>query len=125
MTGRPAKRFRFRASAGHVVGVSVGAYRLHAMVAATAGTTGAGSDARSRVADMAGTLVAGWHDLEVILAFAGCELDTGAFELRRSRRVSTLHVSDDAKAKRAVDRSVPTRSRRSAWAVADAGRETP
>ncbi|GAA4093448.1 ROK family transcriptional regulator [Nonomuraea soli] len=31
--GRPAKRFRFRASAGHVVGVSIGAYRLFAMVA--------------------------------------------------------------------------------------------
>ncbi|WP_084964515.1 ROK family transcriptional regulator [Thermoactinospora rubra] len=31
--GRPAKRYRFRASAGHVLGVSIGAYRLHAMAA--------------------------------------------------------------------------------------------
>ena len=36
---------------------------------------------------MASTLVAGWHDLGVILAFAGCELDTGAFELRRDGSV--------------------------------------
>ncbi|MFD0469569.1 hypothetical protein ACFQ0B_15600 [Nonomuraea thailandensis] len=30
--GRPARRFRFRAAAGHVVGVGVGASRLRAMV---------------------------------------------------------------------------------------------
>ncbi|MEU7891955.1 ROK family protein [Nonomuraea sp. NPDC049152] len=35
--GRPAKRFRFRASAGHVVGLSIGGYRLHAMGADLSG----------------------------------------------------------------------------------------
>ena len=39
---------------------------------------------------MASTLVAGWHELEVILAFAGCELDTGAFELRRDGSVVAM-----------------------------------
>ncbi|MEU7983604.1 ROK family transcriptional regulator [Streptosporangium canum] len=36
--GRPAKRFRFRTSARKVVGLSVGAYRLHAMTADLGGT---------------------------------------------------------------------------------------
>ncbi|MBB6345330.1 putative NBD/HSP70 family sugar kinase [Nonomuraea muscovyensis] len=36
--GRPAKRFRFRASAGHVVGVGIGASNLRAMVADLNGT---------------------------------------------------------------------------------------
>ncbi|GAB3976856.1 ROK family transcriptional regulator [Actinoallomurus acanthiterrae] len=31
--GRPAKRFRFRASSGHVIGVDIGAYKLLAMAA--------------------------------------------------------------------------------------------
>ncbi|WP_055508573.1 ROK family transcriptional regulator [Nonomuraea pusilla] len=43
--GRPAKRFRFRASAGHVAGVGIGAGTLRAMVADLNGTIVAAAEA--------------------------------------------------------------------------------